>query len=224
MLCKNCGVEESVQYSKHSNGLFCSRKCARGFSTKEKRQEINEKVLKTFQRRRDAGIKLHGRFCTIKFRNCDICDKAFSYQRFRKTCSSECLNKLKVGLSPWHSNKLLENRNWHHAGPYISKFAGKVYLDSSWELVLAKDLDQNDIEWVRPNSMIWVDKTGKERRYHPDFYLPEYDIYLDPKNKYLVSVDKDKLNSVREIHKITLFVLDDVKKCNWRYVKELLNT
>lgn len=44
MKCKNCGKEFTEKYSKHSNGDFCSKKCARGFSTKEKRKEINEKV------------------------------------------------------------------------------------------------------------------------------------------------------------------------------------
>lgn len=47
MKCKSCNKKEAIQYSKYSTGEFCSRKCARAFSTKNKRQEINEKVSKS---------------------------------------------------------------------------------------------------------------------------------------------------------------------------------
>jgi len=41
MKCENCGNEHDGFYG---SGRFCSSKCARGFSTKAKRKEINEKV------------------------------------------------------------------------------------------------------------------------------------------------------------------------------------
>lgn len=41
MKCENCNQEHVGDYG---SGRFCSPKCARGFSTKEKREEINEKV------------------------------------------------------------------------------------------------------------------------------------------------------------------------------------
>ena len=43
MKCEYCKKEHDGSYG---SGRFCSGKCARGFSTKEKRQEINEKVSK----------------------------------------------------------------------------------------------------------------------------------------------------------------------------------
>lgn len=46
MKCKNCKIKDSIKYSKYSTGEFCCRECARGFSTKNKRSEINEKVSK----------------------------------------------------------------------------------------------------------------------------------------------------------------------------------
>ena len=42
--CENCKQEHNGSYG---SGRFCSTKCARGFSTKAKRKEINEKVSKT---------------------------------------------------------------------------------------------------------------------------------------------------------------------------------
>lgn len=35
-------------------------------------------------------------------------------------------------------------------------------------------------------SIVYWDDDGKQRRYVPDFYLPKYDLYLDPKNDYLI--------------------------------------
>ena len=43
-ICENCGIEHNGSYG---SGRFCSCKCARGFSTKNKRKEINEKVSKS---------------------------------------------------------------------------------------------------------------------------------------------------------------------------------
>lgn len=44
MKCKNCEQKEGIKYSKYSSGEFCSKECARAYSTKNKRKEINQKV------------------------------------------------------------------------------------------------------------------------------------------------------------------------------------
>ncbi len=46
MKCKNCEKKEAVKYSKYSKGEFCSKECAKAYSTKSKRKEINKKVSK----------------------------------------------------------------------------------------------------------------------------------------------------------------------------------
>ena len=43
MKCENCQLENDGKYG---SGRFCSSKCARGFSTKEKRKKINDIVSK----------------------------------------------------------------------------------------------------------------------------------------------------------------------------------
>ena len=50
--CKCCNIVNAIKYSKHSNGEFCSYKCARSYSTKEKRVEINEKVSEKLSNRK----------------------------------------------------------------------------------------------------------------------------------------------------------------------------
>lgn len=55
-------------------------------------------------------------------------------------------------------------------------------LDSSWELALAIRLDELNIKWTRPEPIKWLDENNVEHNYFPDFYLKDYDLYLDPKN------------------------------------------
>ncbi len=55
MKCENCGIDHDGSYG---SGRFCSCKCARGFGTKEKRKEINEKVSKKL-------TKYEKNFCQI---------------------------------------------------------------------------------------------------------------------------------------------------------------
>lgn len=73
-----------------------------------------------------------------------------------------------------------------------------IELDSGWELELAKWLDQQGIEWTRPTEPIkWFDSSGNPHSYFPDFYLPLLELYLDPKNPYLVETSQEKYNAVR---------------------------
>lgn len=48
MKCENCEQEHNGSYG---SGRFCNAKCARGFSTKSKRDEINRKVSSTLSGR-----------------------------------------------------------------------------------------------------------------------------------------------------------------------------
>lgn len=49
--CKNCHEKEAIKYSKYSNGEFCSKECARAYSTKNKRKEINKKISESLSGR-----------------------------------------------------------------------------------------------------------------------------------------------------------------------------
>ena len=77
---------------------------------------------------------------------------------------------------------------------YVKKDGTVVELDSSWEELLAKRLDDLDVEWHRPQPMKWIDSTGKKRNYFPDFYLPEFDLYLDPKNPAAFKQQHEKVS------------------------------
>lgn len=89
-----------------------------------------------------------------------------------------------------------------------------VLLDSSWELALARRLDQLAISWYRPDPIPWVDSEGNIRNYFPDFYLPNYGIYLDPKNPYALQVQQEKINYLNNNY-TNVIILNSLDKCKY---------
>lgn len=104
-----------------------------------------------------------------------------------------------------------------------------IHLDSTYELLVAQDLDKNNIKWIRPSHVLWTDDTGIQHRYYGDFYLPEYDVYLDPKNRNLIEnpterfgiTDVEKIHKVEEQNGITILILD-VDHLDWISIKHLI--
>jgi hypothetical protein len=82
-----------------------------------------------------------------------------------------------------------------------------VLFDSSWEVEIAKFLDNKNIPWERPlNSIPWTDKNNIKRKYFPDFYLPCLNIYLDPKNHIVIKRQQEKVDY---FSKLPNFIIGD---------------
>lgn len=108
------------------------------------------------------------------------------------------------------------------------KYYNNIKLDSSYEVLLAKDLDDNNIQWERCDKFLYhID--GKAHWYTPDFYLPEYNIYLDPKNDFLIEninpklgfKDIDKINQVMLENNINILILNK-DQLTWEAIKTML--
>lgn len=116
-------------------------------------------------------------------------------------------------LGGWHTSKTVEYKG--------------VKLDSKYEYEVAKNLDENHIEWKRPSYLIWEDDDGIKHRYYPDFYLPEFNVYLDPKNDYLINskskrfgiTDFDKISKVQQQNGVKIIILDK-NHLTWNSIKE----
>lgn len=80
--------------------------------------------------------------------------------------------------------------------PFLKRNGDVVYLDSSFERKLANILEEENIDWIRPSYLPWVDKNGMERKYYADFFLTKYNIYLDPKNDFCFEVQSEKINYI----------------------------
>jgi hypothetical protein len=94
-----------------------------------------------------------------------------------------------------------------------------IWFDSKWEVKVAKSLDENQIRWERPKiGFVWSDAGNK---YYPDFYLIDYDVYLDPKNSYLMIKDAEKIHESQKRNNIKVLVLTE-HFLNWEKIKLLL--
>lgn len=95
---------------------------------------------------------------------------------------------------------------------YVKKDGTIVKLDSAWEEELAKRLDSINISWTRPPAVKWIDRKGVSHNYFPDFYLPDYDVFLDPKNPYAIKAQIDKIECLTEQVK-NLIILKTLEEC-----------
>ena len=72
-------------------------------------------------------------------------------------------------------------------------------LNGSWELKVAKWLDNHNINWTNiinvPFKYMWE---GKERNYFPDFYLYDLDLYIEVKG-YKRPIDSSKWSVVKNL-------------------------
>lgn len=108
------------------------------------------------------------------------------------------------------------------------KYNGKT-LGSSYELELVKNLESYNVKWDTCKRFNYIDNKGKVRTYTPDIYLPEYDIYLDPKNDYLIEninpnlgfTDCEKINWVMKQNNVIIHILNK-DQLRWDYIKTLL--
>jgi predicted nucleic acid-binding Zn ribbon protein len=217
--CPKCNAQHNL------SGSFCSRKCAnsRTWSEADRQKKSvgatrfhknNPGAQKGFPSSR-KGIPNIGNphICHVSW--CKICNKLIKAKRV--VCSKEC-NSLNHSLMM--KKQLRKGRAFTKAGWYVSPFAGRVYLESSWEFKVAEDLDKHNISWTRPKYIRYMLDDVK-KMYYPDFYLVDYDCYLDPKNSYVRILDQQKLKAVVEQNNIKLILLDK-DELSWDIIKSLI--
>lgn len=107
----------------------------------------------------------------------------------RKTCSDECYHEISCSMK----KKGFVTETVHDST------GKKCYLQSSWEIEIYEFLSTNNIPWERPKAIKWNDM-GKTRKCFLDFYIPSLDIYLDPKNQWLMK-NRDK-NKIYELSRV----------------------
>lgn len=72
-------------------------------------------------------------------------------------------------------------------------------LNGAWELLVANYLDSLNIKWTNIiDNKIMYHWNGKDRRYYPDFYLPEFDMYIEVKG-YQRDRDLQKWKSLNNL-------------------------
>jgi hypothetical protein len=92
---------------------------------------------------------------------------------------------------------------------YISRIAGEVYLDGTWELAVAKWLDAQNYIWKRNTKRFpYYNLKGVLSHYTPDFWVQELDGYLEVKG-YETALDRCKWSQFTE--PLTVWKKSDLK-------------
>jgi hypothetical protein len=150
----------------YSSQQYCSKSCAATANNKNRPKK--EKEIRT--------PRNFTRYELI----CNECNEPFfvinCQKNLRKFCSQRCAGK----------------NNYHPDSTKATRcFYNDVQLDSGAELVFAQLLDKHQIKWIKNQYKFFTfkDKENKERKYFPDFYLPDYDQWVEIKGKRYVRDD-----------------------------------
>lgn len=66
-------------------------------------------------------------------------------------------------------------------------------MDSGAELVFAQQCDLHQIRWHKNTTQyfVFVDSAGKASKYYPDFYLEQYDVWVEIKGRRYIRPDDE---------------------------------
>lgn len=183
--CEKCGNQHN---GKFGSGRFCSRQCANS----RPKSDALKKRLSNKMAGYKFGNALHPIVKPVKMdhRWCSICESEFIVRscKFNKYCSDKCARK-RPGQGGYRKNSTRKIR---------SEYKG-YWMDSGSERQFAELLDEHGIMWVKNSELYfeYKDIVGKARKYYPDFYLPEYDYWVEIKGLlYRSENDQLKLESV----------------------------
>lgn len=159
MFCQNCNLEHNGIYG---SGRFCSVKCARGFSTKAKRKEINKQVSATQSGRKLTkehikNIELGNNFNRKEkiVKSCTECraEMLCRPSDTRKYCSTKCwVNYTEKNKEPY----LLYRQRCKFIfsiADYPDKFSSNLILEHGWYSPSNK---QNNLDGVSRDHMVSV--------------------------------------------------------------------
>jgi len=202
LCCHTCcsSFEEEMTlttFSKKTN-FFCSRSCA---NTRAHSLATRAKTSRSL-----AGRKIAPEFVTTQ---CVVCSKTF--QKKRKSAAATCSLACRGTLI---STKVTGKTGGYRTRSGKSKFHGADYngtwLDSGWEVRLARHLDKLNIKWSRGNFIPY--RLGeKQRKYYPDFYLNDFDSYIEVKG-YWTDESRTKISAVISQNPITLIILNSIEE------------
>lgn len=198
MKCENCSNEHDGKYGA---GRFCGSKCARGFSTKEKRQEINEKVSSKLKK-------------DFRWNDCLFCGAQITNgKRKKKFCNNSCSVSYRVKYDKNYLRKLSEQAKraikrrealglpcgWmiHKYKPsYAETFFMKVFKDKGIKYNYNVKCGKYSIDFVINNHFAleidgkqhdWIERKKSDAR---------KDKYLKSRNYYVHRIKWKNINNV----------------------------
>lgn len=207
--CKKCSKEYVLiltksEFKRGKYRKHCSLKCANfRIQTEDTKLRIGNKL------RQERKIVL-----------CKFCKKEMVLPKNNTQifCSRMCSSKYHALDPNWH--KLISDSTKGKAGGYRkgsgcgkkcwynSIIAGRVFLDSTYELAYAEYLDKNKIDWVKNKKEFPYIYKNRVFNYIPDFYLLDTKEYHEVKG-YQTDKDLAKWNNFP--HKLQILFRKDLR-------------
>ena len=182
-------------HSQHGKtGKFCSRSCA---NSRGPMSENDKKLRSEWSKAKLGGAAIDRNLakkgglaraaqrqqsCPIIHYICPTCSSPFESRQKRVFCSKQC-GRDAGAIGGFQPNSTIVHRSIYK----------NQQMDSGAELAFAQLLDQHNIQWIKNSSTYFnfVDSSGKKRKYYPDFYLPDYDFWIEIKGKKYIRKDDD---------------------------------
>lgn len=204
LACEKCNKEHNGSYG---SGRFCSSKCARGFSTKANREDINNKIRKKLKESAHKKIQ----------KTCPECNSSFLVnwnKRNQITCSNKCrvlfrnknevyLNNLSTSMKKLYSSIEARNRlkEIGKMGGFGKKgfTKGGIRYESIFEKNVFEFLENNKILFEPhksiPNSAkisdlylinkkLWIELDGINREKKKKWIGKDYQYWLEKLELY----------------------------------------
>jgi len=199
--CAREGCNQIFEIIPSNPKIYCSQNCAARVNNQKRQPPSIETRLKVAQSLKGRKNPFKG---VIKVPRVEVvcanpqCRKIFFRERWKngKFCSNKCAMKV-IGGRPT-SPKAARGKAGIRRD--ISEI---IYFYSRWEANTARLFSYFGIEWIyQPKTFDLVSQT-----YTPDFYLPQYNIYIEVKN-FLWKYSKIRDRKFRKLYpKINLILL-----------------
>jgi hypothetical protein len=227
--CKECN--EVISYDA-TGSSFCSSSCAAVYNNRTRGDSGWKHSEESKYKTSVANTKI---YTAIRFYPCSQCHKTYmwdSITRGSKSCcsSNDCVLSLDLCRKEQASQRA-KDRGLGGVRPSNRILYNNVWLGSSYEHKLAISMDANNISWIKPKRMPYIDPTGKQRTYEADFYLPDYNVYLDPKNNFLINninprlgfSDCKKISLAMSYNNVKIIILNS-EQLDWSEVVKLIGS
>lgn len=196
---RKCIFCDDIFLTIHSNPKkYCSHSCCAKDNNTKHSIETKEKIKNTMKIKYKNGeiILPWFRKTSLKIEKiCPICNikyyiKDWQYKRgHKKFCSAECARK-RLGQGGYKPGSVKN----YKSGWYESKIAGKIWLDSSYEFIIANYLDSKKYKWKKNyQGFPYINIKNEQHNYIPDFYIEDLDLWVEAKG-YMTINDNCKLS------------------------------
>lgn len=214
--CKNQNCTNVFKVKPGNSKIFCSSRCSAHLNNIGRRHSIDTKLKiakslsllpkRDFKRRKDT--------VAILCNGCGSCFEVAPYlSKTRKYCSSSCAIKTIGG----QTTSARASKGKSGVRKDISM---EICFYSTWEANVARVFNLLNIKWQYAPKIFDLGK----HTYRPDFYLPEYDMFIEVKN-FMGDYSKQRDSLFRQKYpdiKLDLILKKDYSNIKSNY-EELIN-